>query len=57
MGNIKDELIGKDRFIKRYIRAINEASENEVGQILNKLYDDGFEDGVQDERERSRIED
>jgi len=34
-----------DEYLEKYIKAIKESTDEELKIILNKLYEDGFQDG------------
>ena len=34
-----------DEYLEKYIKAIKESKDEELKIILNKLYEDGFQDG------------
>jgi len=69
MGNVKDELLReryfKDKFdliktlflVKNGSKMPFKALQEGVFEVLERIYIDGFDDGVSDERKRSKIED
>lgn len=42
-----EDLLKKDTYVKDYLRAIKQCDRDyEIAHLINKIYEDGFEDGV-----------